>query len=107
MEREQRQEQNSLKERVKIRHPEAPSPAGEEGLRACGQRGGREGDEQQMTGSGAARAPGGFPLTKTKVRLNFYSEVGAMWLPKVPSGVALIQFRVAVGPFPKSFLAIA
>lgn len=64
--------------------PEVPGPLGG-GLRARGHAGGGEGDQPQGTGVLAARALSGFPGTMTKVKLNFYSEVGTLQLPEVPS----------------------
>lgn len=50
---------------------------------------------------------GVFPAMKTKVKLSFYSEAETLALPKVPSLCCprTILYR-AVGPFPKSPLAI-
>lgn len=56
--------------------------------------------EQQLLGV--------FPAMKTKVKLGFYSEAETLALPKVPSLRCphIVLYR-AVGPFPKSFLAMA
>lgn len=65
-----------------------------------------------MTGSVTAWALGVFPNTKTKVKLNFYPELGAMQLLKVPSSCLtshnlvqlLVPFQSLSLPLPRACL---